>query len=99
MLRKAIVAVLTALTAVAGAYAIAVFVLQRHDDRAEHDMVCGAARQWACPVESVQLDSVGPATYRLVGCGHDETYSCKQPGEGCRLRDNDEVFLSSAPCP
>lgn len=99
MLRKAIVAVLTGLAAVAGAYAAAVFVLQQHDDRAEHHMVCGAAHQWACSIESVELHSVGPATYRLVGCGHDETYACKQPGEGCRLSGNDKVFLSSAPCP
>ena len=65
----------------------------------EKRMVCAIAEQWQCPVDSVSLQSAGPAVYRFQGCGRDATYYCKMPGDGCSLDNNMKDVLRPKECP
>jgi hypothetical protein len=55
----------------------------------ERAMVCAVGKKWSCSQDAVTLQSHGGPTYRFVGCGHDETYLCKMPGEGCLIENGD----------
>jgi hypothetical protein len=69
------------------------------DHKAERRMVCGFSAQRQCPVESVTLQSLGAATYRIDGCGQGDTYFCKMPGEGCMTSGAKPEILRTQACP
>ena len=65
--------------------------------KAEKIMACAIGKVWACPTESIRVASLGAATYRFTGCGHDSTYYCKMPAEGCLL-ENSKAVLPLSEC-
>jgi hypothetical protein len=55
----------------------------------ERAMVCAVGKKWSCSQDAITLQSQGAPNYRFVGCGHDEMYFCKMPGQGCLIKNGD----------
>lgn len=51
--------------------------------KAEKVMVCAVGRAWQCPADSIKVTALGQNSYFFTGCGHQSTYRCKLPSEGC----------------
>ncbi|MFZ5531615.1 MAG: hypothetical protein ACOY4U_11285 [Pseudomonadota bacterium] len=61
-------------------------------------MACAVSAAWQCPTSSVSIQPMGASIYKASGCGHEETYACKGPVDGCTTDGPEPKSLNTRAC-
>jgi len=62
--------------------------------QAESVITCAASEELNCPLDSVQVESLGANQYTVSGCGNSIQVSCKGPADGCLIDGTMELFVT-----